>query len=98
MSNYVFIYPHDDALSIHTLKHSSSETNHSYMLKTLLFAYSQKYFVFDGPATASWDELFTLEFLILHSPLTFASEMLWSKAVVQYSVASSTACETLFCF
>lgn len=41
------------ALSSRSLsKQSSSESNQTYMLKTLLFAYSQKYFIFDGPTTA----------------------------------------------
>lgn len=62
-------------LFTHALKQSSSETNHTHMLKMLLFAYSQKYSVFYGPATAAWDELSISEFLILHSLLTFASEM-----------------------
>jgi len=66
---------------------SSSESNQTYMLKTLLFAYSQKYFIFDGPTTAWWEELSSSEFLILPSLLTFASEMweLWAKAITQHS-------------
>lgn len=33
-------------------RQSSSESNQTYMLKTLLFAYLQKYSIFDGPTTA----------------------------------------------